>query len=102
VNASHYKSNACLVCCLSSVQSNDNIPGRLVTAHIEICGCCIDMVVEAIACFIKRVRVETLMIVFIYLLRGKRADASSELWLNSFSVPQHGIVKILITQKLKK
>ena len=83
------------------MESNDNFPGRLVTAHIEMCGCCIDMVVEAIACFIKRFRVEMLMTVFIYLLRGRRADASSELWLNSFSIPQHSTVKILITQKLK-
>jgi hypothetical protein len=79
------------------MESNNNFPGRLVTAHIQIYGFCIDMVVSAIVCFIKRVRFEKLTIVFIYLLRERRADASSELWLISFSVPLHGTVKILIT-----
>jgi hypothetical protein len=83
------------------VESNDNFPGRLVTAYIEMCGCCTDMVVEAISCFINRVRVEMLRTEFIYLFRGRRADTSSELWLNSFSVPQHSTVKVLITQELK-
>jgi hypothetical protein len=81
-----YTSNARLVCHLPSVESNDSFQGRFVTVHIEICGCCIELGVEANACFIKQFSVETLTIVFIYFLRGRRANAYCELCLVSFSV----------------